>query len=166
MTFKKGERKNKVPNLRKVFGLMILIAFLSVFIAIPGCVDNSTNTSFQNNVARPDPETGLDDWIFAINDKNVPRLYDLAPRQIKDQISLENFTQENKENPLLQPGVTVKKVIILNETEGGDNAMIVAGLNVTSPSASDPTGYSSMEVFWRFVLFFEENEWKVWTIPF
>ncbi len=116
-------------------------------------------------VALPDPETGLQMWIDAINAKDINRLYTLSPNQIREQVTLEQFTKDNSDNYLLKPGYIFTKYIIINETVNQTTAIIVADLPLQVPSQNS-TQLKVIPINYKFFLIFEDGEWKIWNVPF
>ncbi len=151
----------------------VCITFLSMcilaLVSISGCttsMHSQLNSSVENaTVALPDPETGLQMWIDAINAKDINRLYTLSPNQIREQVTLEQFTKDNSDNYLLKPGYIFTKYIIINETVNQTTAIIVADLPLQVPSQNS-TQLKVIPINYKFFLIFEDGEWKIWNVPF
>lgn len=144
-----------------IAGAGLILVFILAALSQAGYVGSHTQPG---TASRPDPGTGIANWIAAVNGKDVSRLYDLAPAAIKSQADLENFTQANEGNILLRPGWQITGFTELNRTVAENSAAIRAGLDVSRPRESG--NFTRETVFWHFVLYFEGDEWKVWTAPF
>ena len=118
-----------------------------------------------SSVTLPDPETGLQEWMTAINAKNINRLYTLSPNQIRKQVTLDQFTKDNTENYLLKPGYVFIDYTILNKTVNQTTAIITAQLNLQVPASQNLNKTQIFPVSYKFFLVFEDGEWKIWNIP-
>ena len=58
-------------------------------------------------VAYSDPETGIQEWVDAVNNKDIVRLYDLEPNEIKQEVSFGQFVTVNKDNAFLSQNATL-----------------------------------------------------------
>ncbi len=103
--------------------------------------------------------------MTAINAKNINRLYTLSPDQIREQVTLEQFTKDNTENYLLQPGYVFIGYTILNKTVNQTTATITAQLNLQVSASQNLNQTKVFPVIYKFFLVFEEGEWKIWNIP-
>lgn len=142
-----------------------------LFIGISGCINATQPTSPVSGInittnSLPDPEAGLQNWINAINAKDIDRLYALSPKEIRDQVTLEQFTLDNKNNSILNKGVICTQYTLLNKTINQTTATISARLLFQVPDSKNTTQYTSVPVYYKFILIFEQGEWKVWTVPF
>jgi hypothetical protein len=137
---------------------------LIMLIVICGCT--ATDSSMlSKSLPQPDPETGIIAWMEAINAHDVSGLYNLAPEGIRDQVSLEQFVNANTNNTLLASDKEITGYKILNETSNATMANIKVALllhqNVSANSAETET----IPLYLNFEEWFENGEWKVWTIP-
>ena len=76
---------------KKVNEIIWLMAGLLIIIFVAGGMNallTSRNSSGKSSVPQTEPETGLQNWIEAVNGGNIDRLYDLAPDEIKQQRTL------------------------------------------------------------------------------
>ncbi len=148
---------------------MCLLIGILVFVSIAGCATSlhpQLNSTIEKSTdALPDPETGLQEWMTAINAKNINRLYTLSPDQIREQVTLEQFTKDNTENYLLQPGYVFIGYTILNKTVNQTTATITAQLNLQVSASQNLNQTKVFPVIYKFFLVFEEGEWKIWNIP-
>jgi hypothetical protein len=134
---------------------MYVVVGVCVMILACGCI--SAN--------QPDPETGVIAWIHAINAHDVSGLYNLAPESIRDQVSLNRFSNANANNSLLTQDKAIVDYKVLNETRNETMAnlhmMIVLKQNVSANSTQTET----IPLYLNFEEWYESGEWKVWTIP-
>jgi hypothetical protein len=138
--------------MKKITGFTIVILCgMILAICLAGCLQQ-----------RPDPEIGVKNWISAVNNHDYNRLYDLAPREIRQQINLQDFITAQKGNPLFNPGVSIGDYQITNRTLTGDTASltVVLSLNMLANGNGSP---HNTGLFIRFEEVFENGEWKVWT---
>ena len=140
--------------------LVVTASILLVVLLVSGCM-NTAGTGLSSS-AKPDPETGLDNWKNAINNKDIDRLYNLAPQTVRSQISKTDFIQVNKDNPLFVPGISVTGYKIYNKSVNGNSARIVAAMYVTYYNITTQNS-TVTPVYYTFNEDFEANEWKVWT---
>ena len=124
---------------------------------VPGVLTNNTTQ------VRPDPETGIVNWIQAINESNMPRLYELSPAYIRNNVSESDFTSINEKAPMLAPGTEISRYEVVNKSVEDDSANIKAIIGRTSVVNNTP---ETIPIFFNFSLSYENNEWKVWTVPF
>ena len=158
------ETKRKT-GFNQTIGIFLIIAcILFGAIITMGCM-NSFPGANNTPVARPDPETGLVYWISAVNEKNVPRLYELSPDFIKKNITENDFILANQGNPLLKPGFKFVNYSIENKTLNGDNATIKTVLEA-SFGTSNGNSTQVTPLFFNFNLTYQDNEWKIWDVPF
>jgi hypothetical protein len=140
-------------------GIGVLLFVVSMGCISPGVSDGGTTT------IQPAPETGLASWINAVNNKDVQQLYVLAPNEIKNQVSYEQFVKANQNNILLtNPNLKFSGYEILNKTVNQSNAKINAMLVMQKPASDNSTHIASIPVFYTFVLTYENNQWKIWTV--
>jgi hypothetical protein len=139
----------------KWYSGIIIAGCIAACIFIAGCTGNSS--LFNKSSVQLQPETGIDNWIAALNSKDIPRLYTLSPSVIRSNISEQDFIRANEDNILLKPGVGFTDLEIINKTSDMSKATIKASVIVDQP------GTGRTPVFYTFQLFFEDGEWKVWT---
>jgi len=136
---------------RKIQCLLIILAFIGIAGLVAGCT-----------APRPDPETGITAWISAVNNHDINRIYDLAPVELKDRISRQDFTLAQQNNSFLSPGNTITRYMVMARSGSGENAEITAELFMKSAVAGTGDG-QVIPVYIKFVEVFESGEWKVWT---
>jgi len=132
-------------------GLLLTIVCVIFIILTSGCVHT-----------HPDPETGVKAWVTAVNDRNYAVVYNLAPLAIRSQMPLEDFTKAQENNPLLASGNSIESYTITNKSVSGDTAELTAQLVLVSyaSGSSIPQKYI---LYIKFVEYFENGAWKVWT---
>lgn len=150
---------------KKIGACVIIALLLFAGIIVMGCTNSVAGNNSGFLKSRPDPETGIVNWISAVNAKNIPRLYALSPDFVRQNITEKEFIESNVGNPILQPGFRFSNYEILNKTFDGNNARIQAIL-VASNSSISTNSSSGFPIFYNFILNYENGEWKVWTIPF
>ena len=72
------------------------------------------------------------------------------------------MVKDNQNNPIFIPGTQFVDYKILNKTIEGDNATIVAYILTKVPGKTNDT--TAIPIYYKFILFYEDNEWKVWTV--
>jgi len=147
-------------TVKKQYPGILLAVCLAGCVLIAGCLGGSS--LFSKTSSLPEPETGINSWISAVNDRNLDRVYDLAPQSIKQQISLEEFLAAQRDNPLLAQGTVIQGFSVLNKTASGNDAAITAQITIHMP-ASVNRSEQDISVFLKFVEIFEDGEWHVWT---
>ena len=142
---------------------VILICCVIGLSVITGCVtQNHENLSVKGTIP-PDPETGIQNWIDAVNNKNVSRLYELAPAEIKKQVIEPQFKKDNQDNLILKPGLTFETgYTVITKSVNGYNATIKAQLFLKNSKAVNGSP-SEIHVQYLFYLFYEDGEWKIWN---
>ena len=149
--------KNREKNLRWI-AAGIVVMFLLVGVA--SVFQNTGNSPGKNSSPSADPETGVRMWIDAVNQRNIERIYNLTPDEIKQQITITRFTENNVNNTLFQSGYDPAGYRILDKQQNRTFARIVAEVpyrgNHPGPGIKAPLVYV-------FDLFYEHGEWKVWT---
>lgn len=124
---------------------------------------NSKTFSGGSSGPSSDPETGLQQWIAAVNGRDVNRLYDLAPDDLKEQIPLDQFKQENLNNTLFRTGYYLSNYTLLNKQQNGTSAQIDAEVSLHQPGGLESPA-RDIPVLYKFALFYEHGEWKIWTL--
>ena len=149
--------------LKKLSSCAGVCLILALLILTCGCIGESS--FFDKNVPQSDPETGVVNWIQAINAHDPSALYYLAPSQLRNQISIEQFKIENANNTLLERDKSISQYQILNQTENSTMAnlkvLILLQQNVTSNSTTTET----IPLYLNFEEWYENGAWRVWTIP-
>jgi len=151
------EKKDRQIKMFAAGLLVILIIGGSALILInkPGTI----------TVPSTDPETGLQNWIEAVNARNIDRVYDLAPDEIKQQVSLDQFRKDNMNNTLLQPGEKFLNFSIYDRKQNGTYAQITAQVFLQQTPGKNSLG-PEVPMQYKFALFFQHGEWKIWTVKF
>ena len=155
------EEKKSIQKKWFVTGLIIILIIAGGAIVIL----NTQNFITQSSVPSTDPETGLKMWIEAVNGRNIDRLYDLAPDEIKDQRTRDQFKNDNKNNILFKPGNYLDNYTLLDKKQNATSAQIVAEISLHQPENQETPG-QEIPIFYKFALFYEHGEWKIWTIKF
>jgi hypothetical protein len=137
---------------------------LLVLIVVCGCSAVDTSVLSKSS-PQPDPETGIIAWIDAINAHDVSGLYNLAPEGIRDQVSLEQFSNANTNNTLLTQDKAITGYNILNETSNATMANIKVALLLRQNVSANSVQTETIPLYLNFEEWFENGEWKVWTIP-
>jgi hypothetical protein len=125
---------------------------------------NNKNAMGNTSLSSMDPETGIQTWITAVNNRDYHRLYTLAPDSIRLQVNESTFMQAQDGNPLLANGNKINSYKVQNETVVGNNAMIISHLVLETPGVSSNTSSKKILLYINFLETFEHGEWKVWTI--
>ena len=143
--------------------LWALVCIL-VLVSVSGCTTSLPGSSMnKTTVSSPVPETGIEEWMDAVNHKDVNRLYTLAPDEIKQQVSYDQFVKDNKDNILFKPGWEFTNYTVLNKTVNQSDARITAMLVLQKPVSENSTLVESIPVYYTFILKYEESQWKAWT---
>ena len=142
---------------KKIWNTGLIVAGFLLFVFATGC------TTFQQTTAHPQsvtvsqdrPETGIKNWLDAVNQKNVTRLYDLSPDEIKRQISFDQFREENLNNTLLKPGHGFVNFTVINKEQNGTYSQIFAQVfERFPPDPENNTPGSDISIFYTFALFY------------
>jgi hypothetical protein len=110
-----------------------------------------------------DAETGLQMWIAAVNARDLGRVYDLAPDAVKQQISLAQFKENNLNNSFLQPGDYYSDYSLIDKVQNATFGQIHAQL-IFNQSAEKGNTSTETPMSYRFGLYYEHGEWKIWTL--
>lgn len=146
--------------LRNIFCIVCILVFVSISgctATLPGATVNKTLGSY------PDPQTGIVKWVNEMNNRDLYGLYQLAPGEVRQQISYEQFEQANQNNELFTPGWAFTNVTILNETINQSVVTIKAQLLLNVPG-SNSTQSQTIPIYDTYTLTYEDNEWKVWDM--
>ena len=138
--------------------------FLIVLVAGSIYVLSDKIPSGKYSIPSTDPETGIQNWIDAVNQRNIDRVYDLAPKQIKRQRTLDQFKEDNLNNTFLQPDHYFMNYTVIDKRQNGTYAQIMAQVFLHQP-ADTGTTVSDIPIQYKFALFYEHGEWKIWTLP-
>lgn len=129
-----------------------------------GCTSISMS-DFNKGPNQPDPETGIISWIYAVNDKDLSRLYGLQPDEVKKVVSFSQFETVNKGNAFIAPNSSITSYEILNKTSNATTAHVVVVIWWVGPESPNSTQMQTLPMYFNFQEFFEDGEWKVWTMP-
>jgi hypothetical protein len=110
-----------------------------------------------------DAETGIQMWIAAVNARDLDRVYDLAPDTIKQRINLTPFKESNINNSFLQPGNFYSDYTVIDKEQNATDAQIDAQL-FFNQSADMGNASHETPISYRFGLYYEHGEWKIWTL--
>jgi hypothetical protein len=153
-----GKREKQLRWLAAGFLIALFIAG-SIFVLL-----NSQNNNGKSSIPSTDPETGIQMWIEAVNGRNIDRLYDLAPDEIQQQVTLAQFKEENINNIFLQSGNKFLNYSLIDKKQNGTYAQIMAQVwfqrsvnQSTLSTKEDPLQY-------KFALYYQHGEWKIWTL--
>jgi hypothetical protein len=146
----KGEKRRLFP----------IICFLVICILYCGCTGISSDAGFTKN--RDNPESGIVNWMAAMNYHDSGRLYNLSPQIIKKQISKTEFIKVNEENGMFIDNITFVDYTVLNRTQSNNGATLKVQMVMATPDRiTGNVSYSG--IFYTFNEYFENNEWKVWA---
>jgi hypothetical protein len=136
-------------------GVLIILFIAGCFVVL------SQNRNGKSTLPSMDPETGIQMWIETVNGRNIDRLYDLAPDEIHHQVTLSQFKDENRNNVFLQPGNKFLNYSVIDKKQNETFAQIIAQVwfqqTVNQSNKEDPLQY-------RFALYYQHGEWKIWTL--
>jgi hypothetical protein len=143
-----------------------IVVALFIFALAIGCTNiiHTNNQSQSRDFPQGAPETGIQNWINAINQKDIVRLYDLSPDEIKRELTLDQFREENSNNTLLQPGYGFVNYTVVDKKQNGTYAQIFAQVWKQYPPNPQNKLGPEVPVYYTFALFYEHNEWKIWDI--
>jgi len=131
-----------------------------------GCTIPSSDSALnKTSVSLPDPKTGVYNWADAINNKDLPRLYDLEPDFIRQNVSFDQFAGVNVGNSFISPNSTLTSVEILNETSNATTANLIVVVYWQGPISTNSTKMQTLPIYFKVEEFYEDNEWKVWMEP-
>jgi hypothetical protein len=151
---------------RKISTAMCCFAIgLLVLILACGCLATKPSGLSENPSLQPDPDTGLIAWMEAINTHDVTGLYNLAPEEIRDQVSLDQFEKANMNNSLMTQDKAVTGYKILNETGNATMTNIRVELLLRQNVSADSLQTETIPLYLNFEEWYEKGEWKVWTLP-
>ena len=112
--------------------------------------------------AKPDPQNTITQWISAVNNHDYPKIYYLAPLQIQQQESLQDFLLEQNNNSFLNSGGEITDYKVLSKDVQGDTATYIVEL-IMRPSIGQNGSGESVPVYIKFEEIFQNGEWRVWT---
>jgi hypothetical protein len=152
--------------LKNVQCIPALSLCILALVSISGCTASLPGSSVNKTIAAySDPETGIHDWVDAINNKDIVKLYDLEPYGFKQEVSLTQFVTINQDNEFLSPNATLTGYKILNETSNATAANLRVMVYWHGPVSPNSTQLQTVPIFYNFEELFENGEWKIWTIP-
>ncbi len=142
------------------------VVCILVLVIISGCTSYQHDSSMnRTTISSSDPETGIQEWVAAVNNKDLGRLYDLSPDEIKTQMSWENFTAANENNEFLRPDETFTFDSVMNKTGNATVANLKVILLLHKNTSANSTQSETIPLYFNFIELFEHGEWKVWSIP-
>ena len=142
-----------------VAGLLIILFIAGGFVVLL----NNNNVTRGSSVPSTDPEKGIQMWIDAVNEKNIDRLYNLTPDEIKQQRTLTQFKEDNINNTLLKPGYKFLNWNVMDKKQNRTYAQILASLTLLKP-ADQGSPDQEIPVIYKFALYYQHDEWKSWTL--
>jgi hypothetical protein len=148
---------------RDIVHLTILIGSLLQIIAM-GCLALQSSTP-GNNMTPPDPETGIQTWVAAVNAHDVTALYYLAPEGLREQVTLDQFKIANVNNTFFADSRSISGYEVLNKTGNASMANIHAVILLQQTFRDNSSQTETIPVYLNFQEWFEDGKWKVWTIP-
>jgi len=125
---------------------------------------DSKNLPGKHSVPSTDPETGVQMWIEAMNQRNIDRVYDFAPDEIKEQRTLAQFKEDNRNNTFLKPEYSFINYSVTDKKQNGTYAQIVARVFLQQPETQKTPGLE-VPLYYKFDLYNEHGEWKTWMDP-
>jgi hypothetical protein len=151
--------ENKVKQIKWLVAGLLIILFIAGSTLV---LLNKKSGNF--SIPLSDPETGIQHWIDAVNGRNIDRVYDLAPDEIKQQITLDQFKKDNINNTLLSPGFYYVNYTLIDKKQNGTYAQIVTQVFLHQSNNQTAFGQQDIPIGYRFVLFYQHGEWKIWTL--
>jgi len=151
---------------KNILYIIPLCLCILVLVSVCGCVGSLSDSSMnKTSASHSDPETGVQEWIEAVNNHNIVRLYDLEPDEVRQEISFNQFEDVNKDNNFISPNASLSGYDILNETSNATIANLIVVVNWNGPVSPNSTQLETMTIYYHFEEFFEDGEWKVWIVP-
>jgi hypothetical protein len=150
---------------KNIVCITFLCLFILAFVSISGCTATMPNTSQNVAVPNSDPQTGIQEWVDAVNNKDVARLYDLEPEGFKQGVSFSQFALLNKDNEFISPNSSLTDYKILNETSDATVANIRVMVYWHGLKSQNSSQMETVPLFFNFEESFENGEWRVWEIP-
>jgi len=146
-----------------ISGWFVSLLLLSSILS--GCTMTDLSSTKNNNLNTiySYPELGIQEWVNAVNTKDVKALYNLEPDSVKQQISYAQFVTMNEQNQLLEPNSSLTSFEVLNETRNGTSANFIIIANWQGTVAQNSTQIKTAPIFYHFKEIFEDGIWKVWT---
>ena len=117
------------------------------------------------NTTPPDPETGIQSWVAAVNAHDVTALYYLAPKGLREQVTLDEFKIANVNNTFFADSRSITGYEVLNKTSNASMANIRAVILLRQTSAGNSSETTTIPVYLNFEEWFEDGAWRVWTVP-
>ncbi|MFZ2074581.1 MAG: hypothetical protein WB986_04390 [Methanoregula sp.] len=152
-----------IKNIQDILFLFVCILAL---VSISGCMASLPGSSVNKTiVAYSDPETGIHNWVDAVNSKDIVKLYDLEPYGFKQEVSLKQFVTVNQDNEFISPNATLTGYEILNKTSNATVANLRVVVYWYGPVSPNSTQMETIPMFYNFEELFENGEWKVWETP-
>lgn len=149
---------------KKYVILIAIITGLLLLVLLSGCTADG-GLSAGKNMAPPAPETGIQTWIAAVNAHDVTALYYLAPAEIRNQVTLDQFKSANANNTFLENDRSITGYEILNRTGNASRANIKAAILLHREASGDSNQTETIPIYLNYEEWFEDGVWKVWTIP-
>jgi hypothetical protein len=141
-----------------------LLAGLFIFLFVCGStLILLNNKPGKSSVPLPDPETGILNWINAVNGRNIDRVYDLAPDEIKQHVTLAQFKDDNLNNTYIQPGSAFLDFNVIDKKQNGTYAQIIT--QVWYRKSNQSVNGTPIPINYKFALYYQHGEWKIWTLP-
>jgi len=138
--------------------LIILIIAGSgiIFTQNKNSAGRSLNPSIESQVR-------IQEWIDAMNARDYPRLYALAPDFIRTGIDESGFVRAQAGNPLFAEGSRITGFQVLNQTVTGTNATIATMIILNSTGGGSGNVSQSIPIYIKFIEIYEHGAWKIWA---
>lgn len=149
---------------KKYVGQIAIISGLLLLVLLSGCTTHVGSPTSENTVP-PDPETGIQTWIAAVNTHDVTALYYLAPGEIRKQVTLDQFRSANVNNTFLEGDRSITGYEVLNKTGNASRANIKAAILLHQTSKDNSSQAITIPVYLNFEEGYEDGAWRVWTSP-
>jgi hypothetical protein len=149
--------EKRVKKIKWLVAGLLILAFI-----VGGIYVLSSKIPPRQLIPLTNPETGIQNWIDAVNQRNIDRVYDLAPDEIKNQVTLVQFKEENVNNTILEPGFRFTNFTVINKQQNATYAQILAQVLLLKPANQGTLG-TEIPIQYRFALYHEHGEWKIWT---
>lgn len=141
-----------------------LVCCILLLTASAGCTQ-SPLLAAKTTIPANDPEIGIVSWMDAMNRQDIIHLYKLSPSYVRSNVTLEQFATENRDNIYFVRNTTFVRYEIINKSVSGNTADIRAMLVMNQQPLGDQPR-QSIPLWFHFTLAWENNEWKVWTVPY
>ncbi|MGB7992829.1 hypothetical protein [Methanoregula sp.] len=150
---------------KNIVCIMALCLLIIAVVNISGCTSTVPNAATNEVVPNSDPQTGIQEWVTAVNNKDIATLYDLEPDGFKQEVSFSQFVLLNKDNEFMSPNSSLTDYKIMNETSNITDANMRVMVYWHGPNSQNSTQMETIPLFFNFEESYENGEWRVWEIP-